>query len=132
MDIRKAKAAFSRQKSGAALRGIGWELTFDQWLAWWGDDLDRRGQGHEQLQMQRLADTGPYRLDNVRKGNPRHNAKTYSLMVQKRNAEQARILKEALLDAAMHMPSVESKDELDDDQKFWRSLGYAKTSIKYA
>lgn len=83
---------YERQRLGAFRRGVGWAITFREWVDWWGEDIKRRGVGHDRLQMQRIADVGPYRLDNIRKGYPRDNSKT--ARVVRRNRRQARILVE--------------------------------------
>lgn len=82
---------FQSQRSGAMTRRIGWELTFEQWLEWWGDDVDRRGRGPNDLQMQRINDAGPYALGNIVKGTPKQNAATAN--------EQAGIRHAALVDS---------------------------------
>lgn len=82
-------SAFRSQKANAKRRGIGWELTFDQWLEFWGDDLDKRGSGKDCLQMQRHEDTGPYAVGNIRKGKPKQNSATYSAMYQNRRTAKA-------------------------------------------
>ena len=46
------------QKCGAKKRGIGWELSFEQWLEFWGEDIDRRGSGANDLQMLSAAGLG--------------------------------------------------------------------------
>jgi hypothetical protein len=74
------KNAYSTQRNNALARGIEWELTFEEWLAWWGDDLVRRGSGHDKLQMQRIADSGSYSLGNIRKGYPKDNARTAAIV----------------------------------------------------
>ncbi len=86
MDIKKARQRFDAQRRRAATRGIEWRFTFEQWLGWWGDDLDRRGPCRWQLGMQRLADRGAYEIGNVRKGRPADNAKTRAAMHVKPSA----------------------------------------------
>lgn len=76
MDIDKAKRAFWQQRTNAKRRGIEWRLTLQQWLEFWGEDLDRRGRGRHELGMQRPCDSGPYAPDNIRKGTPADNART--------------------------------------------------------
>ncbi len=76
MDRADAFQKFCTQRNHARHRGIEWRFSFEQWLEWWGDDLDRRGVGHDELQMQRIADAGAYEPGNVRKGYPKDNAKT--------------------------------------------------------
>jgi hypothetical protein len=87
LDIKAARHKYYNQKRRAKLRGIGWELTFQQWLDWWGADLDNRGSGTSNLQMQRLADTGPYAIGNIRKGVPLDNNRTAGRMLRKRSGE---------------------------------------------
>lgn len=112
MDSVRAKLAFNRQKKYAKQRGIGWELTFDQWLAWWGDDLDKRGRGRDALQMQRPADTGPYAIGNIRKGTPKQNARTAACMRRKRATEDGKHRKQQYLDALMSGCSSKKAREL--------------------
>jgi hypothetical protein len=83
MDIAKAKQAYRNQKYGAKRRGIEWQLTFEQWLEFWGDDLPERGRGRHNLSMQRPCDSGPYALGNIRKGTPKDNGRTRAAMHQK-------------------------------------------------
>lgn len=90
MEHSRALRKFHAQKKSARLRGIGWELTFDQWLAWWGNDINRRGPHAGQLQMCRNGDEGPYRLDNIHKGTPKQNGKTRSDVYRNRQASSTR------------------------------------------
>ena len=113
MDRQAARRAFAQQRRGAAARGIGWKLTFEQWLAWWGDDLKLRGRGTNGLQMQRFADTGPYALGNIRKGHPLDNARTAGRMRRLKNTMKAKAELEARLDAA---EPGESRDWQDEDE----------------
>ena len=83
MDIAKAKQAYRTQKRGARHRGIEWQLTFEQWQEWWGEDLPKRGRGRNDLSMQRPCDSGPYALGNIRKGTPKDNARTRAAMQPK-------------------------------------------------
>lgn len=86
LDINKAKQAFANQKKNAARRGIAWELTFEQWLDWWGGDVEKRGVRAWNLQMQRVADAGPYAIGNIRKGTPKDNGRTRSHVHQNHKA----------------------------------------------
>lgn len=61
------RAAYIDQRSKAKHRGIDWEITFQEWTGWWGDDFSKRGKNLGDLQMCRLNDEGPYRLDNIYK-----------------------------------------------------------------
>ena len=99
MDLEKALRQFHSQKHAAIRRGIGWELTFKQWLEWWGEDYRRRGRGQNQLQMQRRLDSGPYAPGNIVKGTPRQNQRTRSAVLQNRRALENKLAHEAEIDA---------------------------------
>lgn len=103
--------AFYQQRSGAKRRGIEWLLTFDEWLAWWGDDLSKRGGGHDKLQMQRFGDSGPYALGNIKKGYPADNSKTVRIVRQNKRTAALGKAREAALDRAMFMASAPSSDD---------------------
>lgn len=81
MDIKKALQAYHSQRHNARRRGIGWELTFKEWCDFWGEDIDRRGTRRDQLGMQRIMDSGPYKVGNIRKGHPRDNVRTRELVL---------------------------------------------------
>lgn len=105
MDITKYRQAYYTQKCNAQRRGIEFLLTFKEWCDFWGEDIDRRGNGPYDLQMQRHADTGPYAVGNIRKGTPKQNSATYQKMRRKRECDQSAQELQAALDAAMNEPS---------------------------
>lgn len=113
MEISAARRAFSTQKSGAKRRGIEFNLTFKQWCDFWGEDIDRRGPGYDQLQMQRFADTGPYEIGNIRKGHPKQNTATFLKMKGKRDSENAALELQEKLNAAMFEDSRPEQDNPD-------------------
>lgn len=90
----KAKKAYTAQKAGAKRRGIEWQFTFHSWLSFWGEDLGKRGAGHDKLCMQRMHDQGPYSPDNVTKGYPRKNAKTAGTIRYFNNRTESRRVKQ--------------------------------------
>lgn len=49
------------------VRGIEFNLSFEEWLDWWGDDIENRGCTAGKLQMGRYNDEGPYALGNIYK-----------------------------------------------------------------
>lgn len=104
--------AFYRQRAKAKDRGIGWELTFQQWLDFWGEDISKRGSGKDDLQMQRLADRGPYALGNIRKGTPKQNSVTAGHMKRFKAVKAAHSDLERRKDAMMHLPSAPPYDEV--------------------
>ena len=112
MDLARAKLAYGYQKGGAKHRGIAWELTFDQWLEWWGSDLDRRGVGVDSLQMQRPNDSGPYAIGNIYKGTPKQNMQTKGNMQRNRSADRQKRKHQEYLDSLMWAPSKEARDEI--------------------
>lgn len=113
LDIKKARQRYHAQKNQAKLRGIEWRLIFTEWLEWWGDDLDRRGAHRGQLSMQRIADSGPYALGNIRKGYPKDNARTRSVVYQTKLTLRAKAAIEAAIDAAE--PIYDEPTEADDE-----------------
>ena len=127
MDERKAKAAFYAQRSGAAMRGIAWELTYQQWRDWWGADIEKRGVRPCDLQMQRFADSGPYALGNIRKGTPKDNGRTRSAVRQNRQSELAAAQWRALEPERLMSPP----DLVSEDEQELSALGYASVNSRY-
>ena len=70
---------FETQRKDAKRRGIVWDFTFEQWLAWWGEDYVRRGQGPDALCMARVGDVGPYSISNVYKSTNSDNGRLGAL-----------------------------------------------------
>ena len=64
--------AYLLHKSGAqSQRGIKFDFTFDEWVAWWEENLgpdwfQRRGRGTGKYVMARYGDSGPYAGWNVK------------------------------------------------------------------
>ena len=69
------QAKYDNAKSCATRRGIPFLFTFVEWVAWWGDDIARRGRGSNDLCMARNGDIGPYHPDNVLKLTSGQNAR---------------------------------------------------------
>lgn len=115
MDTALAKKRYHSQRNGAKKRGIEWRLTFREWLDWWGEDLDRRGSGRDQLQMQRKLDSGPYALGNIVKGVPRQNVRTWQTVRRNVRAAAAKSAHEAALDAAPTREADESDFAFEDE-----------------
>jgi hypothetical protein len=64
---RKYQSQYDNAKHCAKQRNIDWQFTYDEWIAWWGNDIINRGPRKGQLVMARNKDTGPYHPTNVRK-----------------------------------------------------------------
>ena len=65
--------AWLGQRNTSKQRGVEFNLTFEQWRDWWGDDFDNRGRKMLQLCMCRYGDTGPYELGNIYKATNAEN-----------------------------------------------------------
>jgi hypothetical protein len=65
---RSRYAQFNLQKKSATKRGIGWELTFVEWIRLWDESgkWELRGPLKGQYCMGRNGDVGPYKVGNVR------------------------------------------------------------------
>lgn len=59
--------AYREQRNNAKRRGIAFELSFEAWVEWWGDDWQRRGRASGCLVMARFDDAGPYAVGNIYK-----------------------------------------------------------------
>lgn len=114
MEMKDALRAFRSQKSNAKKRGISFMLTFKEWCDFWGEDIDRRGSGHDQLQMQRYGDLGGYEIGNIKKGYPRQNTKTSGCGKRNKKAEVLAKELQDKLDAAMQDADNQELDELKD------------------
>jgi hypothetical protein len=66
--IRERKRWFTNQRDAAKVRGIGWNLTFEEWLNIWinSGHLHERGQASHEYCMSRHGDKGKYEIGNVR------------------------------------------------------------------
>lgn len=78
-----AKNRFQCHRYRAKKRGIGFELTFEQWYQWWLDHgIDKNyppethnlGHGPDFLCMCRYNDIGPYALNNIYCATDKQNA----------------------------------------------------------
>jgi hypothetical protein len=56
---------FNNQRQNAYKRNIDWHFSYDDWVNWWGDDIQFRGKGKGKLCMARQGDQGPYHPNNV-------------------------------------------------------------------
>ena len=64
---------YNQRYSAIKFRNIEWQFTFEEWVAWWGDDIVNHGPGKNQLVMARHNDIGPYHPNNVRKATVSEN-----------------------------------------------------------
>lgn len=121
--MKKYLAAYRSQRGGARRRGIAFKLTFEEWLRWWGEDIERRGRGECDLQMQRIADAGAYELGSIKKGTPRENHKTATVLRRTQQSLRAGAELQSALDRAMFTESAEPEEELDEDEEYLADLG---------
>lgn len=127
------KSKYNAQKKNAKVRGIDWNITFDEWVKWWGDDIHKRGSSKSGLQMQRLHDKGAYQLGNIVKGYPLKNAVTRGRCKILKTQLQLAKEHQQHLDSLMFAPSREPDDEnlsLDFEKEI-KSNGYISYS-RYA
>ncbi|CAG9205621.1 conserved hypothetical protein [Burkholderia gladioli] len=130
MSRAKYKIAFQTQRHNAGRRGIEWELTFEQWLDWWGDDIERRGVHPHNLQMQRIADSGPYALGNIKKGHPKQNAQTRAVVLRNRQGCEAVQLRRERDERLMEQESGEKLfDFLDEDERELHKMFYPRSAM---
>ena len=133
MDLDTARKKYEQQKRSAASRGIEWGLTFEQWLDWWGEDLDRRGVGTSNLQMQRPADRGPYAIGNIRKGTPRDNMKTAGAMRRLRETLKEKARLEQAMDSSEPVPSdYDDWIDLDSDENELQQMFGVSSSAAFS
>lgn len=115
MGLAAKKVAYLKQRDRAKFRGIGWEITFEEWCDWWGEDFNNRGVSTSSLQMCRIADKGPYRLDNIYKGTPKQNQKTRGCVQRNNKVLAAYKAHQEALDNA-EMVASDDKDWVDTDE----------------
>lgn len=67
MDLHNLFALYEQNKRNAEKRGIGYALTFRQWLDAWGERIldAHRGTGDERLRLERIDKSGAYEAGNV-------------------------------------------------------------------
>lgn len=70
------RAFWQQRRNATLLRGISWELTFDQWWSLWSESghWPERGSGDGKYCMCRKGDIGPYAVGNVFIGSFSQNA----------------------------------------------------------
>lgn len=61
------KHAYWGQRHTSKQRGVEFNLTFEEFVEFWGDDFERRGRGKKDLCMCRYGDTGAYEVGNIYK-----------------------------------------------------------------
>ena len=77
---------FVSHRNGAAKRGIGFKLTFEEWWAIWAPQYHERGSRKGCKVMCRTHDTGAYEAGNVRIDTVRGNAVEQRLMQRSKSA----------------------------------------------
>ncbi|MHB8914937.1 MAG: hypothetical protein ACYC4K_03895 [Thiobacillus sp.] len=131
MEKRKLVRAYHSQKGNAKIRGIEWNFTFDSWVAWWGEDIDKRGSGRFDLSMQRIADAGPYSPENTVKGHPKKNRRTASAIKRNLKQEMAKISHQKHLDWLMTQPSKIVEPDINDDEPCFFEFHSKYSNKKY-
>lgn len=78
---------YAQQRKGAGARGISWEITFPEWVEFWGEKYNLRGGGKCGLVMCRNGDAGPYKIGNIYLVSCGDNVRDYFKEVSRRAAE---------------------------------------------
>lgn len=65
--LKESKKRFNRQRTTAKSRGIGFDLSFDEWIGIWLESghFHERGKGKGKYVMSRIGDVGAYVVGNV-------------------------------------------------------------------
>mgnify|MGYP001214077067 CR=1 FL=1 len=66
-DLLPYQLKWEAQRNMARYRDIDWNLTLDEWVDWWGDDIGRRGKRNDDLVMARIDMKKGYQVDNLLK-----------------------------------------------------------------
>jgi hypothetical protein len=66
MDIEIARHLYLLQKDSAIKKGVPFQLTFADWTALWGEQIDQRGSRPGDLYMERIVKADGYTKDNLR------------------------------------------------------------------
>lgn len=69
--------AFLGQRHTSKQRGVKFDLTFEEWKEFWGEDFWKRGKEPSDLVMARHGDKGAYELDNIYKTTGKENKRYY-------------------------------------------------------
>lgn len=66
-ELARLERAYHAQWRRSQRRGIGWHISWPEWLAWWQATgrLDQRGQGPDLYVMARRDMTEDYTMDNI-------------------------------------------------------------------
>lgn len=66
-DLAQIKNKYHSQKARAKIRGIPFNMTFEQWWNIWDKSgkWEQRGKSADSYQMARYNDIGPYEINNV-------------------------------------------------------------------
>lgn len=59
------RGRYKQHKRNAKVRGVGFELSYEEWYELWEPYLDQRGNHAGGYVMARHGDEGPYRVGNV-------------------------------------------------------------------
>lgn len=59
--------AWLGQRNTSKCRGVKFNLTFEEFVKFWGEDFELRGCKNDDLQMCRYGDTGAYEIGNIYK-----------------------------------------------------------------
>ena len=85
--LRSPWGQYKYQKYRAKQRGVGFKLSFEEWLEIWGYCLPYRGKKEDSLCMCRKGDTGNYEVGNVYIGSFKENRDNISVDKHRKHAK---------------------------------------------
>ena len=65
---------YRNQRNHCKARGVEFNFSYEEWITFWGKDIDKRGRGLDKLQMCRNNDIGPYSIGNIYKATHQQNS----------------------------------------------------------
>lgn len=69
----KKRKCWLDQRATSKRRGVEFNLTFEEYCEFWGDDFEKKGRKYDDLCMGRYDDDGPYEVGNIYKCTNREN-----------------------------------------------------------
>jgi len=94
IDLHSANRKYNQQKNQAKIRGVEFNISFEDWMKVWLDSghWNQRGKTRGSYNMSRINDTGPYQYDNVfiqsheQNASDGHKGKEHSELHRMRNS----------------------------------------------
>ena len=118
-ELREHFDTFQANAESAARRGLGWELTFQQWLELWADRIHERGPYKGQYVLCRKNDLGPYAVGNCYVASKSHNSSVRGYMETRTNATYLGNLPEGVDIAKSRLNPKHVADNVQSEMGYW-------------